>query len=86
MKRATREWAKSQIELQREMRTHGDRYFVDILDSDKKQRATIKDLKARLKAALALSKTRFFIPMRGDDAVDMDRILDLSNKKWRAGK
>lgn len=51
MKKATREWLKAELAVppHKDMFPNARTFFNDILDSDKKQRARIRDLEARLK-------------------------------------
>lgn len=83
MKRATREWLTR-------LRSVVPEEVDDILDSDARQRAEIRDLRARL------AKVRELLPQEEHDHarrhcsesgclydVGVDRALDLKNKNWR---
>jgi hypothetical protein len=56
--------------------------YQDILDSDARQRARIRDLEARLRAAHDCWFGTF--PEQGEDWDEaLKRVTDLKNKKWR---
>lgn len=81
MKKATREWVEAGV---------GGAWLSDderrdILDSDKKQRATIADLKARLKSARERIDD-MFISELSEPLLDVLSLLNLSNKRWRTPK
>jgi hypothetical protein len=84
MKRATREWAMS---LCTDAYASEGEYEVarDILYSDAKQRAEIRDLKARLKdREERLKEVRFQCRGREEPyARDLFRLVHVSLKNWR---
>lgn len=80
MKRSALEWAMRKAQLS----TLDSEERGDILDSDARQRAEIRDLRARLKAIAAAPFGRVIYTREDSEAFDLaERAVDLTNKKWR---
>ena len=77
MKRETKRWLTGIAKFHRPE-------AKDILDSDARQRAEIRDLKARLAAVAAAPFGHPIYTQEQSDAWDLaERAIDLKNKNWR---
>jgi hypothetical protein len=82
MKRETRRWLRRTSVGGYEAAQ--PKFGKDALDSDARQRAEIRDLKARLKAVAAAPFGMPIYTQAQSDAWDLaERAIDLSNKNWR---
>lgn len=80
VKRETKAWLKLVMRDDMDKRDHPAR---DVLDSDARQRAEIRDLRARLKVIAAAPVSVVVVTAADNDAADVAfRALDLKNKNW----